>query len=285
MFFVAPFIIGFLLAAILLFSSCLIKIFVKVGSFAGFCAGICCSVVISLIISIYMGVVLYLFWPNPQDAASAARQQASTIRGIESFTRGALFAIWLFIAGLLVIVFAIIYLFTKRVSQPESEYNSVLMFASGFVFLPTIFFFLGWFAFLFSINKGMEIYENTQMTEEEEARAVASVLGTIGSAFLTLFEIVFFFIMLSFAGTIIMVTLHHRKLNSFVIWISLGCFFGPALFVLLFFLTYNYVFIEYPIALPTLASFGLGVFFYLKYSDEATRGEPLTNQQNYELSS
>jgi hypothetical protein len=193
MFFVAPFIIGFLLAAILLFSSCLIKIFVKVGSFAGFCAGICCSVVISLIISIYMGVVLYLFWPNPQDAASAARQQASTIRGIESFTRGALFAIWLFIAGLLVIVFAIIYLFTKRVSQPESEYNSVLMFASGFVFLPTIFFFLGWFAFLFSINKGMEIYENTQMTEEEEARAVASVLGTIGSAFLTLFEIVFFF--------------------------------------------------------------------------------------------
>lgn len=73
MYFVAPFIFGALLAIVLLFSSCLLKIFVKIESFAGFCAGVCCSVIVSILITIYLGVVLYLFVSNAKSIEDSAR--------------------------------------------------------------------------------------------------------------------------------------------------------------------------------------------------------------------
>ena len=281
MYFVAPFIFGALLAIVLLFSSFLLKIFVKIESFAGFCAGVCCSVIVSILITIYLGVVLYLFVSNAKSIEDSARQQ-KTVSGLENFTRGALLLLWLFIAVLLVIVYVIIFLFTKRISKPESEYNSVLMFASGFAFLPTLFFYLSLFVFVNGINKIIEERITPNMTKEQEEQVVLNAIGFTSGVILTFAAIGFFLFMLSIAGTIIMCMIHHRKLNSFVIWIGLACFFGPMILFLLCFLTYKIFFIEYPLGLPTLASFGFGIFFYLKYSDESNRGEAL-NQQNYEL--
>lgn len=151
--------------------------------------------------------------------------------------------------------------------------------------LPSIFFFLGWLIFVGGLNAALDQAITENMTKEQIENEIAKLLGNFGSAVLTVVEFGFFFYMLSFSGTIIMCMIHHRKLNSFIIWVNIACFFGPLLLWLLFLLTWKVQLIEYPIALPTLASFGLGIFFYLKHSDETSRGEPLNNQQNYELSS
>ena len=287
MYFVAPFLFGIILAAALIFSSCLIKVFVKMEGFAGFCSGVCCSIIISLMSSIYSGVIMFMFSDKLKEAARTPTPSSTSTNVSEAvgLAKGLAFLLWLFIAGLYVIQFVFIFLFTKRISKPESQYDSVLMFNSGFVLLPSIFFFLIWLSYVGILGAAIDESINDSMTEEQKESMIANKLGMVGSAFFTLVEFIFFFYMLSFTGTIIMCMIHHRKLNSFIIWINIACFFGPILFWLLFLLTWNVNLIEYPIALPTLASFGLGVFFYLKYSDESTRGEPLTNQQNYELSS
>lgn len=287
MFFVAPFIFGIILAALLIFSSCIIKVFVKIEGFAGFCSGVCCSIIVAVMTGIYLTVILLLFATKLTEAARSATPSSTSVDVSEAvgLAKGTAFILWLFVAGLYVIQFAFIYVFTKRISKPESQYDSVLMFNSGFVFLSSIFFFLGWFATVAAINSQFDKIITETMTEEQIEAQVLNYFGIFGSAILTVVEFIFFFYMLSFSGTIIMCMIHHRKLNSFIIWINIACFFGPLLLWLLFLLTWNPNFIKYPIALPTLGSFGLGVFFYLKYSGEATRGEPLTNQQNYELSS
>lgn len=287
MFFVAPFIFGIILAALLIFSSCIIKVFVKIEGFAGFCSGVCCSIIVAVMTGIYLTVILLLFATKLTEAARSATPSSTSVDVSEAMglAKGTAFILWLFVAGLYVIQFAFIYVFTKRISKPESQYDSVLMFNSGFVLLPSIFFFLIWLSYVGILGAAIDESINDSMTEEQKESMIANKLGMVGSAFFTLAEFIFFFYMLSFTGTIIMCMIHHRKLNSFIIWVNIACFFGPLLLWLLFLLTWKVQLIEYPIALPTLASFGLGVFFYLKYSDESTRGEPLTNQQNYELSS
>ena len=284
MYILAPFIFGVLLAILLIFSSCLVKIFAKVESFTGFCSGVCCSFLFSVIASVYIGVVLFLVMDKVAGVAKSSAQNPGqmapqNVLDLANYTKGALLVLWCFFFVLFLIEYALIFLFTKRISKPENEYNSVLMFASGFVFLPSIFFFLYWFILIGGINA---IISKAIESGQSEETAAAQYVNLYGSAFFTLIEFVFFFAMLSISGVIIMITLHHRKLNSFVIWISLACFFGPSILLLLFLLTLKVAFIEYPMGLPTLASFGLGVFFYLKYSDESNRGEAL-NQQNYEL--
>ena len=287
MYFVAPFIFGITLAALLIFSSCLIKVFVKIEGFAGFCSGVCCSIIISIMSSIYIGVILYIFLSSLRQAGQSATSSSTSVNPSEvaGLAKGTAFLLWLFIAGLYVIQFVFIFLFTKRISKSESQYDSVLLFNSGFVLLPSIFFFLGWLIFVGGLNAALDQAITENMTKEQIENEIAKLLGTFGSAVLTVVEFGFFFYMLSFSGTIIMCMIHHRKLNSFIIWVNIACFFGPLLLWLLFLLTWKVQLIEYPIALPTLASFGLGIFFYLKHSDETSRGEPLNNQQNYELSS
>lgn len=286
MFFVAPFIFGIILAAALIFSSCLIKVFVKMEGFAGFCSGVCCSILIGIMTSIYGTVIMLIFGSDLTSAASSATSSPTSVNPSEvvGLAKGTAFILWLLIAGLYVIQFVFIFLFTKRISKPESQFDSVLMFNSGFVLLPSIFFFLIWLIYVAIMNAAIDKLINDQMTEKEREDAITRQLGMLGSAIFTIVEFIFFFYMLSFSGTIIMCMIHHRKLNSFIIWVNIACFFGPLLLWLLFLLTWKVGFIEYPIILPTLASFGLGIFFYMKYSDETTRGEPLNNQQNYELS-
>ena len=288
MYFFAPFLFGIILAAALIFSSCLIKVFVKIEGFAGFCSGVCCSVIIGIMTSIYLVVITLVFGSKITEASKATPSSTSVnASDVVGMAKGTAFALWLFVAGLFVIQFVFIFLFTKRISKPESQYDSVLLFNSGFVLLPSIFFFLVWMIFIGMINAAIDEQITENMTEEQKESVVdqkLGMLGNFGSAFLTIVEFIFFFYMLSFTGTIIMCMIHHRKLNSFIIWINIACFFGPLLLVLLFLLTWEFGFIKYPIFLPTLASFGLSIFFYMKYSDETTRGEPLNNQQNYELS-
>ncbi len=79
-----------------------------------------------------------------------------------------------------------------------------------------------------------------------------------------------------------MCMLHHRKVNSFIIWINIGCFFGPLIFIMLFFLTLKTFFLSYMNFIPTLALIGLSIYFYFIYQEESPSGQLLNNSQESE---
>ena len=171
------------------------------------------------------------------DAQKMANNTSTTTTNpntLLNYTKGGIFLLWLFFTVLMGIVFIFIFFFTKRISKPEDDYNSVFMFISGYILLPFLGFYLSWMIFTAGVNSTIDTYITTNHLEEEEA--VTKALGTYGSFFFTLVDFVGLLVILLFAGTIIMCMLHHRKVNPLIIFICIGCFFSPAIFTLIFFL-------------------------------------------------
>lgn len=290
MYLLAPFIFAVLFMILVAFSSCIFKIIFKIKSFVGFGSGICCSILTDVIASIYMVVVLLAIMTNLVDDAQKMANNTSTTttstnpNTLLNYTKGGIFLLWLFFTVLMGIVFIFIFFFTKRVSKPEDDYNSVFMFISGYILLPFLSFYLGWMIFTAGLNSAIDSYTTNNHLEEEEA--VKKALGTYGSFFFTLIDFVGLLLILLFAGTIIMCMLHHRKVNSFIIFICIGCFFSPAIFALIFFYTVIPFFITYALILPSCASIGLAIFFYLKYAVQGSSTDGYAQPQtSYQLAS
>ena len=290
MYLLAPFIFAVLFMILVAFSSCIFKIIFKIKSFTGFCSGVCCSFLTSIIASIYMSIIMFLIMKNLKPEAENAANNNYTpstntvdINKYFNYTKFGLFLLWLFFVILMAIVFFFIFFFTKRVSKPEDDYNSVFMFISGYILLPFIFFYLIWMIMTGVINAAIEEVIQTYGTEE---KAAAQILGNIGSFFFTLIDFVGLLIIFLLSGVIIMCMLHHRKVNSFIIFICLGCFFAPAIFVIIFFYTLETFFITYLLILPSFASLGLGIFFYLKYAVQSGSTDGYAQPQaSYQLAS
>ena len=270
MYLLAPFIFAVLFMILVAFSSCIFKIIFKIKSFTGFCSGVCCSFLTSIIASIYMSIIMFLIMKNLKPEAENAANNNYTpstntvdINKYFNYTKFGLFLLWLFFVILMAIAFFFIFFFTKRVSKPEDDYNSVFMFISGYILLPFIFFYLIWMIICAVVND--TIAKLSDYFESEEA-AATFYLENIGSFFFTLIDFVGLQIIFLLSGAIIMCMLHHRKVNSFIIFICLGCFFAPAIFLIIFFYTLETFFITYLLILPSFASLGLGIFFYLKYA-------------------
>lgn len=289
MYLLAPFIFAVLFMILVAFSSCIFKIIFKIKSFVGFGSGICCSILTDVIASIYTVVVLVAIMSNLVDDAQKMANNASATAAsadpnkLLNYTKGGLFLLWLFLTVLMGIVFIFIFFFTKRISKPEDDYNSVFMFISGYILLPFLGFYLTWMIVTAGINSAIEQHVSTYGSEEE---AAAQAVGTLGTFFFTLIDFVGLLVILLFAGTIIMCMLHHRKVNSLIIFICIGCFFSPAIFTLIFFFTFVTFFITYMLILPSCASIGLGIFFYLRYAVEGSSTTGYAQPQaSYQLAS
>ena len=289
MYLLAPFIFAVLFMILVAFSSCIFKIIFKIKSFVGFGSGICCSILTDVIASIYMVVVLLAIMTNLVDDAQKMANNTSTTttnpNTLLNYTKGGIFLLWLFFTVLMGIVFIFIFFFTKRISKPEDDYNSVFMFISGYILLPFLFFYLIWMIVTGFINAGIdELIKRYGSDEQGVERAVTEAIGTLGSFFFTLVDFVGLFAILLFAGTIIMCMLHHRKVNSLIIFICIGCFFSPAIFIFLYSLAT--FFVTYLLILPSCASIGLGIFFYLRYAVEGSSTTGYAQPQaSYQLAS
>ena len=262
MYSLATFIFGMIFMLILVFSSCIFKAIFKIQSFIGFFHGLCCAFTTAIVILIYVIIVGLLF-------AFVIKNNSSGNTGEESlgsFTIGSLLFICACCFILFVIIFVLIYIFTKKVSVKEIPYNTIFMFGSGYILFKAIFSYLIYMAI---------INYPSNHTEKD---------GIFESFFYTLIEIVWFFWLLSLIGTSIMCMLHHRKVNSFIIWINIGCFFGPLIFIMLFFLTLKTFFLSYMNFIPTLATIGLSTCFYFKYQGESPSGQLLNSQEGVEMS-
>ena len=188
MYLLAPFIFAVLFMILVAFSSLIFKLIFKIKSFTGFCSGVCCSFLTNIIASIYTSIILFLIMNNLKSGAENAANDnytpstnTSDINKYFNYTKFGLFLLWLFFVILMAIVFLFIFFFTKRVSKPEDDYNSVFMFISGYILLPFIFFYLIWMIIIAVVND--TIAKLSDYFESEEA-AATFYLENIGSFFL-----------------------------------------------------------------------------------------------------
>ena len=188
MYLLAPFIFAVLFMILVAFSSLIFKLIFKIKSFTGFCSGVCCSFLTNIIASIYTSIILFLIMNNLKSGAENAANDnytpstnTSDINKYFNYTKFGLFLLWLFFVILMAIVFLFIFFFTKRVSKPENDYNSVFMFISGYILLPFIFFYFIWMIITGAFNSAIE--EGIKKYGTEEKSAAENLVG-LGSFFL-----------------------------------------------------------------------------------------------------
>lgn len=280
MYFLAPIIFCGLFLVLVLFSSCIFKFGFKIQSFFGFCYGVCCFALSILVGMIYFIVLVFLVLNNLKDKNAPSFLEFS-IENLGKYSKGILMVLWLVIAGFYAILFVFIFLFTKKVSEPKHDYNSIFMFVSGFITFPFTF---AYSFYIFTIV-GINLFINESIKKGmSEIDALKQKVNENGNFYFISMAFVYFFEALSFAGTIIMCMLHHRKVNSFIIWINVACFFFPSIAYSLFVFTLKSFFIEYPVILPSLVSIGFALYFYIRNETESSPGEIFDSQEPYALS-
>jgi hypothetical protein len=264
---VAPTIIGFLFAILTLISPCIIKFAFKMESFFGFCQGICCSFLTALVITVAAIAALIVFGFSVADSAKSGN--AENI--VESSSIGFLLFIFFVLVVIYFSIFFLLLCYTKRVSDPQHPYNTIFMFISGYT--------------IFSFTLGYVIIAVMCLTTGkvlEDNGANNTTTDKYGSVLFVLLEFIIFGIILRYAGLSILFMLHHRKLNSSLVWIGCGIYYGPLLFNLIGLLSKWLPLIEYPGFLFDLASIGLGCFFYYKYANQ-TASTALVGDSPYEM--
>lgn len=280
MYFLAPIILSGLFLVLVLFSSCIFKLGFKIQNFFGFCYGVCCFALSILAGMIYFGVLVFLVLNNLKDKNAPSFLELS-LENLGKYSKGILIVFWLVIAGLYAILFVFIFLFTKKVSEPKHDYNTIFMFVSGYITFPFTFAYSIWIFTLIGINA---VINDSIKKGISEIEALNQRVKDKGNFYFISMAFVYFLEALLFAGTIIMCMLHHRKVNSFIIWINVACFFFPSIAYSLFVFTLKSFFIEYPAILPSLVSISFALYFYFRNETESSPGEIFDSQEPYALS-
>ena len=273
-----PTIFAIFFMAFLIILPFILKIMLKIKSCFGYCRGVCCSLLTSLIIGIYISLVQLSILAKILDKSNKEEPSSETTDDIAmyfiGYAIGILLLIVLFIGILMAILFLLIFCFTKRISTPEIETKTAFMFFSGYILPKGLFFYLIIIASVQSMNYAIE-----QLIEKGTPEAEAfERISPFTSGLIVYAEFWFLIYLFSYIGCIIMCMLHHRKVNSFIIWINVACFFSPLFFLLLFFMTLKFFFLQYGVLLPMLCSFGFGIFFYCKYGFNSTQEIVLPNE-------
>lgn len=266
--FVAPTIIGFLFAILILTSPCIFKFAFKMDSFFGLCQGICCSVLTALVIAVAViaGSITYAV----AVADSVKTQNAENI--VESAGIGFLLFVFFILVVVYFSTFFLLLCYTRRVSDPQYPYNSIFMFISGY----TIFSFA-----LSYVSIAIACMAAGKAADDHGANN--SLLDDYGSGFMVEVEFIIFGEILRLAGMTILFMLHHRKLNSSLIWIGCGVYYGPLLFYLIGLISKWTPLLEYPEFLFDLASIGLGCYFYYQYANQTASTTALAGDSPYEM--
>ena len=214
---VAPYIFAVIFMFLVSFSSLLFKIFLKIKSFTGLCSGIVCSVLTIITAGFHSALVLFVFMRPlriKEDKNNNSTSYSIDINQYINYTNVGLFILWVFSVVLMSIVFFFILTFTKRVSKPEDDYNSVFMFVSGYILIPFLTFYIIWMTWVTAVNQILELSSGDGTKALEVARSLIH----------TLVDFAGFIIILLFTGTIIMCMLHHRKVNPIIIKINVFSF-------------------------------------------------------------
>ena len=264
---VAPFIIGLIFLLFIIALPLLFKIIFKIEEWKGFIFGlissfITCAIVAALIASSI--AILNKVISNDADngGIEILINSLNDVMELEELSKGTLILLW----GLIVIVFLVIFLLLffsiKILIKPEDDSNIIMHFISGFILLPSIFWYI--FCILLSFEKNMF----SKITSGE-------IFDIFTNYFIILIEFGGIFFILLIFGSSIMIMIHHKGFNSLIIWISVIIFFAPIILYLLGFLTLKAFFFSFLNGVCPLLSFAFGCFLYHKYATNSSNSSSL----------
>ena len=155
--------------------------------------------------------------------------------------------------------FLIIFFCERCFSSTASKNNGVFMFLSGFLLQYIISYIID-FLICAGSDKFAE-YVGQDYKDGGDAIEEISTRFIVGLEFYTAAK------MLLDAGTIIMIWLHQKKLSSFIIWICVGCFFGPLVIEFIGICGVDF-FYTYLVPISYIASPICGGYFYYSLQDD-----------------
>lgn len=127
------------------------------------------------------------------------------------------------------------------------------MFISGFILL-----YIFYFLFIILLSVGVNFLTNYTGTNSVNGIAAGVLI------YLEFYELLDIFL---YAGTIIMILLHKKRLSTIVIWVCVACFFGGLIIEFIGLCGVKF-FYTYLTKITYLFSLGFGIFFYWKLAND-----------------
>ena len=161
---------------------------------------------------------------------------------------------WGLIAIIFLTIFLILFFSIKRISKEEEDSNVIFMYISGYIIIPSLFWYI--FCILLSLEKNIF----SKLTD--------NIFDIFTSHFILLIELGGLFFIFLIIGSTIMIMLHYKEFNSFIIWFCVGTYFGPVIFYFLGFLTLKPFFFSFLNGACPLLSLVFSCFLYRKYAGD-----------------
>lgn len=267
---VGGFLLGLVFAALIIASPFIFKAVFKIESFFGYCKGICCVIITNLILFVILiieSLALVSYIDKHKDEYNLNYQislsSLSDMKTLSQLSFGVRFVIWLIDAIDSVVIFLVLYFYLFKIAQQEYKCNVVFMFISGYTLRYGI-----WMVILAIVSFGFDSLAQYigQQTVDEAGKVVYGFTNAfmIEAEFETLADY------LLVSGVVLLLFLYRKQLSKIVLWIGVGCFFGPLFFRFLGLVTkVNFIY-TYLYRISYLASIICGCFFYFRLADQSS---------------
>ena len=261
-------ILGLLFAVLVIAFPFIFKIIFKIESFFGYCIGICCVIITNLVLAVVFLIEVLVIVPliNKNKGDLKIEINAGVLSNMSILSKlsfGFRLLIWLIDAIDRVVIFLVLYFYLFKIAQQDQKCNVVFMFISGYTLRYGIYFLI--YAIISFGLDSLSKYIGGQTVDE----AGNLVQGYTNSIMIWLeFETLADMILI--IGLVLLLFLYRKQLSKIVLWIGVGCFFGPLFFELLGLVTKVDFIYTYLTKISYLASIICGCFFYFKLSDQSS---------------
>lgn len=261
-------ILGLLFAVLVIAFPFIFKIIFKIESFFGYCIGICCVIITNLVLAVVFLIEVLVIVPliNKNKGDLKIEINAGVLSNMSILSKlsfGFRLLIWLIDAIDRVVIFLVLYFYLFKIAQQDQKCNVVFMFISGYTLRYGIAFLI--YAIISFGLDSLSKYIGGQTVDE----AGNLVQGYTNSIMIWLeFETLADMILI--IGLVLLLFLYRKQLSKIVLWIGVGCFFGPLFFELLGLVTKVDFIYTYLTRISYLASIICGCFFYFKLADQSS---------------
>jgi hypothetical protein len=255
---VAGFIVGLVFIIIILALPFLFKIFFKIDEWKGFLIGLISSLITSNILAgLIAGSVAILnnIIKNKVDngGIEILINSLNDIEELNALSKPILILVWGVIAIIFLALFLLLFFSIKILVKQVEDSNIIFHFISGFILLPSLFWYIFCILLSFKINMFSKITSELSF-------------NIFNNFFIILIEFGGIFFILLIIGSALMIMLHLGEYNSNIIWICVVIFFAPIILYLIGFLLIKAFFFSFLNGACPLLSFACGCFLFHKYA-------------------
>ena len=255
---VVAFIFGLVFLIIIIAFPFLTKFFFHFGEWKGFLIGLISSFIASDIIAALVAASVAILNKVIKNKVKGGGieiliNSLNDIEELEVLSKPILILVWGFIVVIFLAIFLLLFFSIKILMNQEYDSNIIFFFISGFILLPSLFWYI--FCILLSFNINMF----SKITNGE-------IFDIFNNFFVILIEFGGIFFILLIIGSGIMIMLHFKEYNRLIIWVCVITFFAPIILYLIGFLTLKAFFFSFLNGACPLLSFVFGCYLFHKYA-------------------